>query len=247
MKASAIETSPNPIVRPARRRWAMATLCAGLCVLAGCGGGTVSHSPDAGVPPGASPTSNGTQINTPGAPPTGQAVSQPVPNKPPTDQLATGWRYRFDMISPGNDNSAITTREMYLFFKPDTAAVHFQVENRLGVAFKIVWDECTFVDVYGRSWKAVHRGITYDRKDLPQEPTWIQAGQRYADFIIPTDVLNDPAAATGSGIRTIVPTDLRAQSMIGKTFSCKLVFAADNNTFRADYDVVFKIVSTYRD
>jgi hypothetical protein len=216
-----------------------------MAMFGGCGGGGAQHPPSA-APPSDTMTPT-TAEPTPGAPTTGQPLSDTVPTKAPSDPLATGWKYRFDMISPPNDKMAITDRDFYLYFKPDTNAVHFQIENRRGVAVKILWDECTFADVYGRSWKAVHRGITYDRRDQSQEVTWLQPQQRYADFLIPVDVLLDPGAATGGGQRELLPTDLRAQSLVGRTFSCKLVLGSANDDTRTAYEAVFKIMSTYRE
>lgn len=231
--------------KPGQRGWVAIVLALGVAAGMGCGGGAAQNPPqaapptDAVSPPGDNPTA--------GAPPSGQALSEPVPTTAPTDPLATGWMYRFDMTAPANDNFAITDRDFYLYFKPDTSAVHFQLENRRGVAVKILWDECTFTDVYGRTFKAVHRGATYDRRDQAQEVTWIQPGQRYADYMIPVDVLNDPNAATGGGQRALLPTDLRAQSMVGRVFSCKLVLGSGNDDLRVEYDARFKIASTYRE
>src|SRR5215813_10117376 len=92
-------------------------LAGSFAALAGCGGGGHSSSapPTAELPPGQAPPKP-TVVTTQGAPPTGQAVTEQVPVKPASDALATGWRYRFQMTAPPNDNFAITTREMYLFF-----------------------------------------------------------------------------------------------------------------------------------
>lgn len=224
---------------------ACAVMAMFVAVLPGCGGGAAQH------PPAAAPPSNAvapaTNPSAPGSPPTGQPVSEIVPSKPPSDALATGWRYRFDMTAPPNDKFSITDRDFYVYFKPDTNAVHFQIENRRGVATKILWDECSFTDVYGRTWKAVHRGTTYDRRDLPQEVTWLQPQQRYADYLIPVDLLLDPTAASGGAQRELLPTDLRAQSLVGRIFSCKLVLGSGNDDSRIEYNAVFKILSTYRE
>src|SRR5258707_721596 len=56
-----------------------------------------------------------------------------------------------------------------------------------------------------------------------------------------------PRAATGGGQRSLLPTDLRAQSMVGKIFSCKLVLGSANEDTRFEYLVTFKIASTYRE
>jgi hypothetical protein len=217
---------------------------AGLVLFAGCGGGSTQHAPqvapsDAVTPPAQSSES--------GQPTTGQPNMEPVPTNAATDPLATGWLYRFDMTSPPNDNFAIRDRNFHVFFKPDTSAVFFQIENRRGVATRILWDECTFVDIYGRTSRAVHRGIPYDRRNQPQEATWLQPNQRYSDYLIPVDLLNDPLAATGSGQRLLLPTDSQAQSMVGRVFGCNLVLGGGDDNVRVEYDARFKVVSTYRE
>lgn len=211
----------------------LAALVVGLS-LAGCGGGASDTAPSAAVPP---PSSGGTTLP-------GTEIGAPTGE--PNEKLATGWKYRFDMVSPANENDAITTRELYLYFRADTIAVHFQAENRLGVPIQILWDESTFLDVNGRVWKAMHRGATYATRDLPQEATHLQPGQRYSDFVIPVDLLNDPEAAAGLGGRKMLPTDLSAQSLIGKIFGPNLVFAVENAE-RKTFEVRFKIVSAYPD
>ena len=216
-----------------------------LATFGGCGGGGAGTHTDATPPTDAVVPAETTPAQ--GSPTTGQPLQHAVPTAQPSEQLATGWRYRFEMIAPPNDNFAITNREFYLFFKPDTNAVHFRIENRRGVAAKILWDECRFTDWFGRQSRAVHRGVTYERRDLPQDVTWIQPNQMYADYLIPVDVLNDPNAATGGGQRELLPTDLRAQSMVGKIFSCKLVLGSANDDTRFEYLCTFKIVSTYRE
>jgi hypothetical protein len=164
-----------------------------------------------------------------------------------TQALSTGWKYRFEMTAPANDKFAITDRDYYLYFRPDSAAVHFQVKNRRGVAARILWDECTFTDTDGRQWRAVHRGIPYDRRDATQEPTWVQPNQTYADYLIPVSLLLDPNAAAGGQVRELLPTDLRARSLVGKIFSCRLVLEYTNDNLKSTYDCTFKIASTFRE
>lgn len=197
--------------------------------LAGCGGGASGNPPSVhtSVPPGASTTP--TPI---------QDAEQRA------EQLSSGFLYRFDMISPTNDRFGVTTREVYLYFKPDTNYVSFRIENRMGVAAKILWDEMTFDDVYGRSWKVIHRGSTYDNRNLPQEPTWIQPLKTYQDWVGPVDLLNDPSAAGGGPMRLLLRTDNSAQSLVGRTFGFKLILGAENNA-RLEYDVRFRIASVY--
>ena len=204
-------------------------LVALVVTLAGCGGGTVAQSPSAAAPPG--------------APVPAASASPPASN---AGQLSSGWRYRFEMISPANDNFAITTRELYLYFRPDTTAVSFQIENRLGVPINILWDESTFTDIYGRTSKAVHRGVTYDSRDLPQEAKILQPGERYSDFVIPSDLLNDPGAASGQGARALLPTDLGAQSLVGRVFGPSLVITGETGE-RLTFDARFRVVSVYND
>ncbi|MGH7725094.1 MAG: hypothetical protein ACREOU_06655 [Candidatus Eiseniibacteriota bacterium] len=194
-------------------------------VIAGCGGGSPKVNPS--IPPGS---------------PTTPTPIQDAEQR--AQQLSSGFLYRFDMISPNNDRFGVTTREFYLYFKPDTNFVSFRIENRMGVAAKILWDEMTFDDVYGRNWKVIHRGITYDNRTLPQEPTWIQAQQVYQDWVAPVDLLNDPSAAGGGPMRLLLRTDNSAQSLVGRTFGFKLVMGAENDQ-RLEFDVRFRIASVY--
>ena len=221
-----------------RRAAALLVLVAVLGSAAGCGGGGSVNTAPTAAPTTAPP------------PPTApdQAPIAPAPNTRPTDgtTMASGWKYRFDMVEPANTNFGITTREVYLYFRPDTSSVGFRLENRLGVPIRIIWDECTFLDIYGRSYKAVHRGVNYDNKDLPQEPTYVRPGETYADFLIPVDLLNSPEAATGGGVRQLLPTDLSAQSMVGRIFGPTLVLGAENDA-RREFQVRFKVMSVYAD
>jgi hypothetical protein len=125
--------------------------------------------------------------------------------------------------------------------------VHFQVKNRRGAAARILWDECTFTDVDGYTGKAVHRGITYERRDAPEEPTWVQPNQTYADYLIPVSLLADPNAASGGQVRELLPTDLRARSMVGKLMSCRLVLEFTSENLKSTYDCTFKIASAFRE
>ena len=146
--------SSAPAARSRRALLALGALAVlAVPALAGCGGGAEQN------PPAAAPTA--------GAPADTTAPNAPapaLPAAPSTDRLATGYRYRFTMTAPPNDNSAVTTREVYLYFRPDTSAVQFQVQNRLGVPIRILWDECSFQDTELRTFKAVHRGTTYQNR-----------------------------------------------------------------------------------
>ena len=66
------------------------------------------------------------------------------------------------------------------------------------------------------------------------------------DFVIPVDLLNDPEAAAGQGGRKMLPTDLSAQSLIGRTFGPNLTFEVENAA-RQTFEVRFKVVSAYQD
>jgi hypothetical protein len=217
----------------------------------GCGGGASQQSPS-GAPPAAGSPPNGSQplptskdpIQPAPTLPTGDSTPTGAPSSNSAAELSSGWRYRFDMISPSNENFGVTTRELYMYFKPDTNAVSMRIENRLGVAVKILWDEMTFTDADGRTSKAVHRGATYDTRLNPQEPTYIQAHQVYSDVVFPVSLLDDPNAASGTGIRPLFYTDIRAQSYVGRSFGFTLVVAGENDQ-RVSYDVRFRIASTY--
>ena len=219
-----VRLRPSSVTRAARPFPLAAAAALVIASLGGCGGGAA-------------------QVSTEAAPPPAPATAPPATA---AQALASGWRYRFDMISPANDNFAVTTREVYLYFKPDTSVVSFQLENRLGVPIEILWDESTFLDVYGRSWKAVHRGATYESRDNPQERTIVRGGERYSDFLVPTDVYSDPSAAAGGRPRNLLPTDLGAQSLIGRIFGPTLVLGMEGGD-RQTFDVRFRIASVYND
>ena len=62
--------------------------------------------------------------------------------------------------------------------------------------------------------------------------------------VIPVDLLNDPKAATGQGARLLLPTDLSAQSLVGRVFGPNFVVTAENNEKRT-FEVRFKVASVY--
>jgi len=183
----------------------------------------------------------------PAAPDTGEVAPGDTSADATTESLASGWKYRFDMTAPQNEKFGVTDRNFYLYFRPDTAAVKFQVQNRRGVAARILWDECTFTDTDGHTSRALHRGIPYDRRDAPQAPTWVQPNQTYSDFLVPVELLLDPSAATGGQMRELLPTDVRARSLVGKVFGCRLVIEYVNDNLKTTYDCQFKILSTFHD
>jgi hypothetical protein len=241
-------------MRPVSDRLARRALSLFVCVLAlaavaGCGGGSVNTEPSAAPKPASTTPPPPPPSVVPGT--EAQATQPPVAPAPQArvpdgTALATGWKYRYDMISPANSNFGVTTREVYLYFRPDTTSVGFRLENRMGLPIKIFWDESTFLDINGRTYKAVHRGVTYDTKDMPQEPTYVRPGETYADFLIPVDLLNSPEAAAGQGVRAMLPTDLSAQSMIGRVFGPNLVLGLENDA-RQTFEIRFKVASVYSD
>ena len=239
-------------MKHARTRWmglaVVATLLGG--ALAGCGGsvappetapppgpaGAPASGPTGAPPPGAVP---------PGAPPPGTGGAVPgdprLTSQPADGLLSTGWRYRFDLVSPANENNAIRERAVDLYFWPDTTRVWFQLQNRVGQPLKILWNEFRFRDTDNRVFKVVHEGIPYERRNDPLDYTLVSGNQRYSDWFAPVDLLEDPTAAQGGGMRRLFPTDGMAASFVGKTFGATFVLEIDG--LPKQYDLIFKIQS----
>jgi hypothetical protein len=154
-------------------------------------------------------------------------------------EFGSGYRYIFRMTSPPNDNFAITERAIYLWFWPDTSRVSFRMENRLGTQMKVLWDQCRFTTTEGITYRTIHEGIPYDRRNLPQDYTLVPGLGRYNDWIAPVDLLDDPTAAGGGEMRLLFPTDVQAMSFPGKSFWVDFVVEIDNTP--RTYRLVFTI------
>jgi hypothetical protein len=203
----------------------------GLCVAAAAGCAGDKHAPATTLPPAE------------GVPPAdfSKEAGNQTPTVPTTGVIGAGYRYRIDMVSPPNDNNAITERAVYLYFWPDTTRVWFRLENRLGTPLKILWNDCRFTTADGQTFKTVHEGITYDRRYDPQDYTEVSGLQRYNGWIAPLDLLEDPRAAQGGGMRLLFPTDSSALSFLGKSFAIQFVLEIDGSS--VSYPLVFKIDS----
>ncbi|HKA23358.1 MAG TPA: hypothetical protein VKF80_00120 [Candidatus Eisenbacteria bacterium] len=150
-----------------------------------------------------------------------------------------GYQYRFRMINPPNDNNAITEREVYLWFWPDTTRVWFRLENRTGTAIKILWNDMKFTTTDGQGFKTIHEGITFERRYDPQDFTQVYGLQRYNGWVAPVDILEDPSAAQGQGMRQLFPTTSLALGYLNRTFQVDFVLEIDNTP--RTYSLVFKI------
>lgn len=193
-----------------------------LLFAAGCGG-------SAAPPPAASPAPGKT-----GSP-------SPTAGGTAADRLGTGYRYRFNMTAPPNDNNAITEREVYLYFWPDTTRLSFRLENRIGTPIKILWNDCRFTDINGRTFKTVHEGISYENRNQPQDYTEVFGLQRHHDWLAPVDLFEGPEAQQGGGMRLLFPTDASAASYVGKYFSADLALEIEAQP--RTYHLVFRIES----
>ncbi len=188
------------------RRAALARIVAigSLAGLLGCGG---PEPPPAAAPPSRPPAGDGSADVT---------------------SLGAGHRYLFRMVSPSNDNFAITDRAVYLWFWPDTSRVSFRLENRLGTPIKILWDECRFITTEGITYPTIHRGITYEQRNRAQGFTQVLGLDKYNDWIAPSLLLESPSAASGGPLPLLFPTDALAMSFRGKQFYIDFVLEIDN-------------------
>ena len=170
------------------------------------------------------------------------SVPPPVPGDGPSadvSSLGGGYRYFFDMTSPGNDNFAITDRAIYLYFWPDTAHVNFRMQNRLGTPIKILWDDCRFTTTEGLTYPTIHRGITYENRNRSQGFTTVLGLDQYNDWLAPSELLESPAAASGAEMPLLFPTDPLAMAYRGKRFYIDFVLEIDNT--RTTYRLAFEI------
>jgi hypothetical protein len=187
----------------------------------GCGG--------AGEPPATTPGQDPVGAT---ADPRGTAPINPV-------QLGTGYKYIFRMVSPANDNFAITERAVYLYFWPDTTHVSFKLQNRLGTQMKILWDQCRFTTTEGITYRTIHSGVTYQNRNLPQAYTLVPGLGSYQDWLAPVELFDDPDAAAGGDMRQLFPTGAEAMSYQGKQFSVTFVLEIENvpQTFLLIFEV----------
>lgn len=179
-------------MRHERRRWVglvAVTLLFG-AALAGCGG-SAAPPPESVPPPGHAGPVPPSGVSQPGVPPAGPGGAVPADPRLASaageGALTTGWRYRFDMVSPANERNAIRERAVDLYFWPDTTRVWFQLQNRVGAPIKILWNEFRFRDTDNRVFKVVHEGIQYERRNDPLDYTLVAGNQRYSDWFAPVD------------------------------------------------------------
>ena len=209
-----------------------AVVAIALCLLplVGCGGS--APKPASSPPPASAPTASET----------------PPPSSSPTIDTAVeamkhtaGYRYRIDMVSPDNDDNAITERAVYLYFWPDTSRVWFRLENRIGSPIRILWNEMRFTNPFAETYSVVHEGITYDRRNDPQNYTEVPGFGRFADWIAPMDLLEDPRSGVNRSLRPMLPTDPSAMELVGRAFRVDFVLEIENQ--RRDYPLSFRIAS----
>jgi hypothetical protein len=200
-----------------------------LVPLAGCGGS--APAPATTPPPAATPSA---AVPPPVASPTIETAVEAMKH-------TAGYRYRIDMTSPENNNNAITERAVYLYFWPDTSRVWFRFENRIGTPIRILWNEMRFTNPFGETYTVVHEGITYDRRNDPQNYLEVPGFGRAADWIAPMDLLEDPRSSASRQLRPMLPTDSSAEEMVGRSFFC--VFVLEIEGQRRDYNLTFRIAS----
>jgi len=154
-------------------------------------------------------------------------------------QLGSGYKYIFRMVSPSNDNFAITDREVYLYFWPDTSRVAFKLQNRLGTQMKILWDDCRFMTTEGITYRTIHSGVTYQNRNLPQSYNLIPGLGDFQDWLAPVELFDDPDAAAGGEMRQLFPTGAEAMSFTGKQFAITFVLEIEN--VPRSYNLIFEI------
>jgi hypothetical protein len=199
-------------------------------LLAGCGGGS-APAPATTPPPAPAPAGGA-------APP---ASSPTIESAVEAMKHTAGYRDRIDMTAPENDKGAITSRAVYLYFWPDTSRVWFRLENRIGTPIKILWNEMRFTNPFGETYPMMHEGITYDRRNDPQNYYEVPGFGRTADWFAPMDLLEDPRSGANRQLRPLLPTDASALDMVGRNFAADFVLEIEGQ--RAEHRLVWRIAS----
>jgi hypothetical protein len=181
----------------------------------------------------------------PAAPPATGGESQSPPSPPGTVRVM---RYNFDMVSPANDDFAITDPEIFIYIRPDPDADHLvvKVQGREQNHIKILWNESEFVDILGRRYQLVPPSTTIqEAANGIVPPTDIPPGGLFSGKVL----LLDPAdirsiRALGGKHFPIVPHDAGTPEQIrDREFTMRL--AIELNASRRDYEFLFAIQDIY--
>ncbi|MBI1798279.1 MAG: hypothetical protein HYR73_01165 [Candidatus Eisenbacteria bacterium] len=213
-------------MRAFRLRWPVAGVLATV-ILWGCSASPPPVSPNAG---NAGPSGPDSRLATGAADTVG----------PSPGSAGAKFRYRFRQTLPASDRFTFYDRELSFYFRPAPDALHFQIENKQDRAVWIDWDRSQVLAPDGSTSRAAHATTTYRNRFNTQAPVQLRGLQRYSDYVLPMDYLQDPGGSEDQIHRPLLPEDDAAPNFNGREFGVDLVVRIDNQP--RTYSFRFKVV-----
>jgi hypothetical protein len=138
------------------------------------------------------------------------------------------YAFRFVQSQPPSDRFTFQDRDLSFYFRPAPDALHFQVENRQGQPVWMEWDRCVFYAPLGGSSKVAHQDTRFEDRLKVSADTQIGGLQRYSDYLLPIDLLLDPAGGSEQLHKPLLYEDTRAPQYSDHEFGVDLVFRVQN-------------------
>lgn len=90
----------------------------------------------------------------------------------------------------GSSNYVYEDDLMKIIWEPGTTQFGFKLYNKSSLTIKIIWDEASYVNIYGESQKIFHSGIKFTDKSNSQPLTTVVKGTSVDEVIMPVDNAN---------------------------------------------------------
>lgn len=99
------------------------------------------------------------------------------------------YEYVFRLEKPyEKSNNNFTDADVSIWFEFTRFEFAITITNRSeDQPITIDWDKISYVDVWGKSHRIVHKGIRYIERDRPQPPTVIPPKAQIEDILVPSD------------------------------------------------------------
>lgn len=144
---------------------------------------------------------------------------------------------------------AFSDKDIAIRWSAGTSGFAFQIKNKTRSTIKIIWDNASLIDFYGRSQKVFHSGVRYIDRNSHQVPSIIARGSEKTETVIPSD--NVYFSSIGNAGWEVIPMfpeksynleELKANShrFLGRTIQVLLPVEIENRI--KEYIFVFRIV-----
>lgn len=103
--------------------------------------------------------------------------------------LAAGCGTLYSAVDTSGDN---TFEDNYLRITKhlEPLQVTIEITNTSTDDLEILWDECRYTDLAGKSYKIIHTDVTFDEEGNGiNPPTLINSGETHTDFITPINAI----------------------------------------------------------